>query len=351
MAVDTSTPAVAPKEVGRPRRSVLHRPEWGAFAGALIVWGIFAVIAGHRGFLTGLGTVNYLQVAAELGIVVVPVCLLMIAGEFDLSVGATVAASGVIVAYLVVNEKWDVGPAVAVAFGVALLIGLFNGLVTVRLGVPSFIVTLASHFMILGALVAYTTVLTGTTFIEGFPQNPAGNAGRGIIGHALTGFVGTVPASVFWWIGLTLVGTWILGKTAFGNWIYAAGGNPGAARNMGVPIGRVKILLFISTAFAATLLGVLQLLENGSGNVTNGVGLEFEAIAATVIGGTLLTGGYGSAIGAALGTFVFGVVSEGIFFTGINSNWFQAILGVMLLGAVLVNQVIRQQLNRARNAR
>jgi simple sugar transport system permease protein len=346
----TDTPTRSRPERATQRRNIgstlRHRPEWGAVAGTILVFGIFAVIARNRGFLTGLGTVNYLQVAAELGILVVPVCLLMIAGEFDLSIGSTAAASGVVVAYLVVDNHWSLIAALCAAFGLATVIGLFNGLVVVRTGVPSFIVTLASQFVVRGVTVAYTGVLTSSTLVEGLPQN----GGDNIVGHALAGRVGLVPASVFWWVGLTMLATWILAKTAFGNWIYGAGGDPAAARNVGVPVARVKVTLFVATSLAAAMLGAIMALETGSGDVGRATGYEFNAIAATVIGGTLLTGGYGSAIGAALGTLIFGIVSQGIFFTGIDSNWFQAILGTMLLGAVLINHYVRLRLLRPRRA-
>jgi simple sugar transport system permease protein len=149
--------------------------------------------------------------------------------------------------------------------------------------------------------------------------------------------------SIFWWLGLTLLAAWVLAQTRFGNWTFAAGGDAAAARSAGVPVGRVKVVLFCGTALSAALVGVLVVLGTGSADVLGGELKEFEAITAAVIGGALLTGGYGSVVGAAVGALIFGMVSQGIFFTGVAADWFQAVLGAMLLGAVLVNQLARKR--------
>lgn len=283
--------------------------------------------------MTRAGTINYLQVSAELGIVVVPVSLLMIAGEFDLSIGAMVGAAGIAVAYPL-SVGWPLIAAIACALAVAVLVGLFNGLLVVRTGLPSFIVTLATLYILRGVTIAVTNLLAHSTIVTGINKN----------GWFASLFAGTwhqIPASVFWWIGLTLIAGYVLARTAFGNWIYGTGGGTVAARNVGVSTRTVKVVLFVATACGATLLATIQVLQIGSADVSNGTGLEFQAVAASVIGGTLLTGGYGSALGAAIGALLFGMVSQGIFFTGIDYNWFQAVLGGMLLAAVLINHYIR----------
>jgi simple sugar transport system permease protein len=157
-----------------------------------------------------------------------------------------------------------------------------------------------------------------------------------------------VPASILWWVGLGILGTYVLLRTTFGNWIFGAGGDPVAARNVGVPVNRVKIILFMATAVASTLLAVIQVLDAGSADVLRGTLFEFQAIIATVIGGVLLTGGYGSVIGPMFGALIFGMVSQGIFFTGVNTDWFQVFLGAMLLIAVIVNNYIRNRAARSR---
>lgn len=328
------------RQVGILRR-LLTRPELGAVAGAIIVFTFFAVVAGDRGFLTSTGTISYLEVSAQLGIVVVPVALLMIAGEFDLSVGSMIGAAGMLLAIPMVEFGWPFWAALLLAFGVALLIGFFNGYLVVKTGLPSFIVTLASLFALRGATIGFTRLITGRTQVSGVEA-------EGFLATIFGGEIAGVPASIFWWLGLGALGTWILLRTTFGNWIFGTGGDPIAARNVGVPVNRVKILLFMSTAAGATLLAVLQVLDAASADVLRGTLFEFQAIIATVIGGVLLTGGYGSVIGPMFGALIFGMVNQGIFFTGVNTDWFQVFLGAMLLIAVIVNNYIRNRAARSR---
>jgi simple sugar transport system permease protein len=154
-------------------------------------------------------------------------------------------------------------------------------------------------------------------------------------------FVPGIPMSIVWCVGVAIVAGWVLTNTRFGNWIYASGGDADVARNVGVPVSRVKIILFIGTACAATLLATIQVMEAGSADTLRGTLKEFEAIIAAVIGGVLLTGGYGTVIGAILGALIFGFVQMGIFYTGIDTDWFKVFLGAMILIAVLVNNYIR----------
>jgi len=322
----------------RIARRVMARPELGAVAGLLLVFAIFSLVAGNRGFLTREGTLNYLEVAAQLGLVTVPVALLMIAGEFDLSVGAMVGASGVLLAILVTKYGWPLWAALLVTLGVAMLLGYINGYLVIRTGLPSFIITLGTMFVLRGATLGFTRLLTGVTVVSGVSAEVGSNS----LVKAFTGTPWGVPASIFWWLIVTLAATWVLQRTPFGNWIFGSGGDPVAARNVGVPVARVKIALFMATSTSAALLAMIQVLRYGSADVLRGTSLEFQAIAASVIGGTLLTGGYGSAVGAALGALIFGMVSQGIFFTGINTDWFQVFLGAMLVGAVLFNRFVRR---------
>jgi simple sugar transport system permease protein len=328
------------RRVGIMRR-LLARPELGAVAGAILVFAFFATVAGDRGFLSVTGTISYLEVSAQLGIVVIPVALLMIAGEFDLSVGSMIGAAGMLLAIPTAEFGWPLWAALILAFGVALVIGFLNGYLVVKTGLPSFIVTLASLFALRGATIGFTRLITGRTQVSGLEDS-------GFLAGIFAGEISGVPASIFWWLGLGALGTWILLRTTFGNWIFGTGGDPVAARNVGVPVNRVKILLFMATAAAATLLAVIQVLDAGSADVLRGTLFEFQAIIATVIGGVLLTGGYGSVIGPMFGALIFGMVNQGIFFTGVNTDWFQVFLGAMLLIAVIVNNYIRQRAARSR---
>lgn len=324
-------------------RKLLNRPELGAVAGAILVFAFFAVVAGDQGFLSKTGTISYLEVSAQLGIIAIPVALLMISGEFDLSVGSMIGAAGVLIAIPISEYGWPLWAALLLAFGVTLLVGFANGYVVVRTGLPSFIVTLASLFILRGATIGFTRLITGRTQVSGLKGETEGS----FLVPIFAGEIADIPVSIFWWVGLAALATWILMRTTFGNWIFGTGGNPVAARNVGVPVNRVKVLLFMATAASATLLAAITVLDAGSADVLRGELREFQAIIAAVIGGVLLTGGYGSVIGPMFGALIFGMVSQGIFFTGVNTDWFQVFLGAMLLIAVLVNNFIRKKASEA----
>jgi simple sugar transport system permease protein len=342
MAQSTTGAGTRVREVGALRRW-LTRPELAAVAGALLVFAFFALVAGDSGFLTGGGTASYLAVAAQLGIVTVPVAMLMIAGEFDLSVGSMVGAAGMIIAIAVSQYGWPLWAAVLLTFVVALGVGYFNGYVVIRTGLPSFIVTLGMLFALRGLTIGFTRLLTART------QIGLGDAGSGsVLTSIFAGSIGDFSASIIWWLALALLGTWVLQRTVFGNWIFGSGGDAVAARNVGVPVNRVKISLFMCTALSASLLAAIQVLDAGSADVLRGELVELQAIAAAVIGGVLLTGGYGSVVGALFGALIFGMVQQGIFFTGVSTDWFQVFVGVTLLVAVLFNNFIRKRASEAR---
>ena len=329
------------RDVGALRR-LLTRPELAAVAGSILVFAFFAVVAGDYGFLTTAGAASYLEVAAQLGIVAVPVALLMIAGEFDLSVGSMVGAAGMIIAISVSEYGLPLLVGVLLAFAVALVVGFLNGYLVIMTGLPSFIVTLGMLFALRGLTIGFARLLTGRT------QIGLGDSGSGVMQTLFAGSIGDFPVSIIWWFALAVLGTYVLQRTVFGNWIFGAGGDANAARNVGVPVSRVKITLFMCTAASAALLATIQVLDAGSADVLRGTLLELQAIAAAVIGGVLLTGGYGSVIGAVFGALIFGMVQQGIFFTGVSTDWFQVFVGVMLLIAVMFNNVIRRRAAEAR---
>lgn len=344
MDVPSKTEGTGPRAPVSAVAALLVRPELGAIAGAIVVFAFFAVIAGDDGFLTRQGAINYLEVASQVGILATAVTLLMIAGEFDLSVGSMIGAAGVLLALPVTELGWPLWLALAFTFASAVGIGLVNGLLVVRAGVPAFIVTLASLFILRGVTIGVTGLITDSTQVVGVNEALEGDPLFPFFSGTLWG----LPVSVYWWLGLTAVAAWVLAQMRFGNWTLSAGGDAAAARSSGVPVGRVKAVLFCVTALSAALVGVLVVLGTGSADVLGGELKEFEAITAAVIGGTLLTGGYGSVIGSAFGALIFGMVSQGIFFTGVAADWFQAVLGAMLLAAVLVNQFARRRALEAR---
>lgn len=335
-----------PLRVGLLRR-FLVRPETGAVAGSLAVWIFFALVAGSSGFLTSRGASSYLSVSAELAIQAVPVALLMIGGEFDLSVGSTVGACGMMIAILCTQYGWNVWAAIVAALAFAALIGLLNGYLVLRTGLPSFIVTLGTSYILLGATTGLTTVLTGLTVVNGVDQAPGFRSAHAVFATALGGGQ-QFPIEMLWALALVALATWLLLGTAFGNWIFGAGGDASAARNVGVPVTRVKILLFIGTALGSCLLAIIQVMSFTTADVLRGQGSEFYAIVSAVIGGVLLTGGYGSAIGALFGALAFGIVEEGIVFAGVDADWYKAVVGLILLLAVLLNSYVRKLALEAR---
>ena len=329
-------------------RRLLVRPETGAVAGAIAVWIFFAIVAGGSGFLTTRGASSYLSVSAELAIQAVPVALLMIGGEFDLSVGSIVGATGMIIAILSTQFGWNIWASIVVALIFAVLVGMLNGYLVIRTGLPSFIVTLGTAYILLGATTGITSIVTnGLTVVNGIDQAPGYNAAHAIFATALGGGE-QFPIEIIWALALVALATWLLLGTSFGNWIFGVGGDAHAARNIGVPVTRVKILLFIGTAVCSCLLAIILDVKFTNADVLRGQGNEFYAIVAAVVGGVLLTGGYGSAIGAMFGALVFGIVEEGIVFAGVNAEWYKAVIGLILLLAVLLNSYVRKLAMEAR---
>ena len=319
-------------------RRLLAAPELAPLAALLLVW-IFFAIAGGAAFRSIDGTAAWIDAAAPLGILAVAVALLMIGGEFDLSIGSIIGVSGMTLMLLTTEAGWPLAAAIPVTLVLCAAIGLANGLIVVRTTVPSFLVTLGTLFVLRGLTIALSRLITGRTQIGGLGAAVDYDFWRTI----LAGDVGPFRVMVMWWIAITLCAMWLLRRTRAGNWIYATGGNADAARNAGVPVRRVKVALFITTSVAAALIGIMQAVRFTGADALRGEGQEFRAIIAAVIGGTLLTGGYGSAIGAAIGALIFGMVQQGIVMTGADADWFQVFLGAMLIGAVLVNDTLRRR--------
>jgi simple sugar transport system permease protein len=342
---------------------LMRRPELGAVAGLVLVTVFFGLTANPAMFtLAGLMTV--LSPAAQLGILAIAAALLMIGGEFDLSIGSMIAFAGLIFGALIVVGDLPLLAAIVATFVFAGLMGAVNGQIVIRTRLPSFIVTLAFLFILRGlSLVGLKWATGGSTQLRGIGDK----AGTGVVrelfsGQALEGLfawlaqanliakfpngtptVTGVPVGVLWFLAIAALATYVLLRTRFGNWVFAAGGDPNAARNSGVPVNMVKTTLFVLTACAATLVAILTVLDAGSTDARRGFQKEFEAIIAAVIGGCLLTGGYGSAIGAFFGAIIFGMVSIGLTYTSFDSDWFQVFLGGMLLLAVLFNNFIRRK--------
>jgi simple sugar transport system permease protein len=322
---------------------IVDRPEVGAAIGLVVVWAFFAVLGGRSGFLTERGIASYLDIATQVGIVSTSVTLLLIAGEFDLSIGSIVGFCGMIVALGTTQGHWPLWLALAASLAFALLYGFGVGLLVVRIGVPSFIITLAGLFLLRGATIGFSRTIAQQPYIGGVKTA----IGDDPLQYLFSGpLIGSLDVSFAWWLGLTLVGSVVLAKTRFGNWALAAGGSAPAARASGVPVNRVKIILFMTVAASGWLLAVIQVLSLGSADSFRGQGKEFEAAITAVIGGTSLFGGAGSIIGTAIGALTLGVVRQGLFFAGVDYDWYQSILGLMLLAAVLINHYVRRNVSK-----
>jgi simple sugar transport system permease protein len=320
---------------------MMRRPEVGAALAALIIFVFFSTAT--DAFLTAGGVSTWLESSAQFGIMAVAVALLMIGGEFDLSAGTMVGTTGLIVGVLATHLHVNLWVAVLAALVAAALIGALNGWLVVRTRLPSFIVTLGTFFVLQGINLAGTKLITGQVSVQGFSDVPGFFDARWVFG-SFSQFGGfTLQVSVMWWLLLTAAATWVLLRTRAGNWIFAVGGDENSARQVGVPVMRTKIGLFMTTALAAWLVGMLQLFKTSTVQASTGVGQEFIYIICAVVGGCLLTGGYGSAIGAALGALIYGMTLQGIVFAQWDNNWLKAFLGVMLLGAVLVNNWVRRR--------
>jgi simple sugar transport system permease protein len=347
---------------------LMRRPELGAAAGLVLVALFFAIYANGSMFTLG-GVMTILAPAAELGILAISAAMLMIGGEFDLSIGSMVALAGLILGVGVAIFHLPFGVALLLSFVCAAMLGFVNGQIVIRTRLPSFIVTLAFLFIYRGlSLIGLKWATGGSTQLRGITEA----AGPGFLQDLFTGnaFAGPfawmtahgmiakfpngdptvtgVPVSILWFVAFALFATWILLAKRAGNWVFAAGGDPNAARNSGVPVDKVKTALFMLTALSAAMVAALQVMNTGSTDALRGNQKEFEAVIAAVIGGCLLTGGYGSAIGAFFGAIIFGMVSIGLTYTRFDSDWFKVFLGGMLLLAVLFNSFIRRKVTGER---
>ena len=369
MASDTTT--LAADERIRSESLVtrlMKRPELGAIGGLVLVT-VFFMITASPAMFTPQGVMNFMTPAAQLGILGIAAAMLMIGGEFDLSIGSMIAFAGLIFGVLVVNMGLPLILAIPLTMAFAAGIGALNGVIVLRTGLPSFIVTLAFLFILRGAsLVGLKLFTNGSTQLRGIREAVEGDwlaplfsgdafgglfrwmAGHGWIATLRSGTpsVPGVPVEILWFVGFALLATFVLLRTAWGNWIFATGGDRNAAENSGVPVRRVKIALFMLTACAAALIAIITVIDSGSTDARRGFMKEFEAIIAAVIGGCLLTGGYGSAIGAFFGAIIFGMVTIGLTYTSFDQDWFQVFLGGMLLLAVIFNNVIRKRVTGER---
>jgi simple sugar transport system permease protein len=327
-------------------RRLLLKPELGALIGAVIVFVFFAALSDV--FRSGSGVANWLDPASTIGIMAVAVALLMIGGEFDLSAGVMTGTAGLTTGLLSTYYGWNLWAAIVAALVLALAVGFANGYLVVRTGLPSFIITLGSYLMLQGLNLGITKVVTDTVQVGAIEQTTGYGLAKDVFASTVSVGGVSFQIAILWWLLITVVGSWVLLRTRFGNWTFAVGGDTPAARNVGVPARRTKITLFMTVSAAGWFVGTINAVRLTSVQANTGIGLELTYIVAAVIGGCLLTGGYGSVIGASLGALIFGMTSQGIVYAGWDADWFRFFLGAMLLLAVLANQFVRRYAEQTR---
>lgn len=324
-----------------PLRKLLGRPELGAIVGAVAVFVFFTFAADS--FLRASSLTTVLYAASTIGIMAVPVSLLMIGGEFDLSAGVMVTSSALVSSMFSYQMTANVWVGVLVSLLVTLGIGLFNGLMLTRTKLPSFIITLGTFLMLTGLNLGLTKLISGTVSTKTIADMEGFDSAKKLFASQLTLGGVNFKVTILWWFGLIAVATWILLRTRYGNWIFAVGGEEDAARAVGVPVRKTKIALYLGVGLGAWISGQHLLFSFDSVQSGEGVGNELIYIIAAVIGGCLITGGYGSAIGSAVGALIFGMTSKGIIYAEWEPDWFKFFLGAMLLLATLLNHWVRKR--------
>lgn len=312
---------------------LVRRPETGAILGLVVVYAFFAALGGPV-FLGAPGWSSFLNMAAEVGIIALPVGLLMIAGELDISVGAVLPASSLTVAIIAGHYDLPTWLGIVGGLSVGLFVGFVNGYLVSRTSIPSLIITIGTMFGTMGLTLGFTVMIAGSTGVFMTPDDTS----RLLLGQFMGGMF---RVTMIWWALFALVIFYLLHVSHWGNWIFALGGDRDSARNAGIPTGRVTIGLYMLSGFAAAFVGVSQVLTFQSAQVAAGQSFIFNSIMCVVIGGVLLTGGAGSVIGIVVGTLTFAIVNQGIFFSGLDPNFGSIIIGALLLAAVLSNDKFR----------
>ena len=309
-------------------KALLSRPEISALVMLVVVVLGFSLYAPQ--FMTFANLRVMFFAFPELGIVVLGVGILMIAGEFDLSVGSVFALCPMVI--IVATGRWGFDPVIAIFLGlaVAIAVGYLNGWITLSFNIPSFVTTLGMLFMARSAAV----VLSG-----GFPPSFPANFPSEIFVADL----GLFRATMIWFAGFAVVLGVMLHFSNLGNWIYATGGQPQAASDMGINTRRVKMMCFMLCSFLAGFAGMVTTFRLRSALPSLGEGVELQAIAAAVIGGTALTGGIGSIIGFVVGTGLIRVIDNGLVMARIDANWFKFAIGALTILAVILNTWVRRR--------
>lgn len=320
-AVHPATP-----EVGRagPLRRFLSWEGTGLLGVLVLVFVLLAFFAPN--FLTTGNLLNVLRQAAFFGIVAFAMSLVIISGEIDVSVGSQAALTSSLVGYMVVSLGWSMVLSCLVAIVVAVTLGAFVGWIRHIFNVPTFIGTLALYLALRGA-----AMLVTNTFPIPIESSKFFFWGTGK-------FFG-VPVAALYLVVAFVVVAFIANSTVFGRSVYAVGGNAKAAEVSGINVLKVRVMVMSMSAFTAAITGLLLTAQLSSGNSTVAIGLEFDAIAAAVIGGTLMSGGKGSVLGTLIGVLFVAILLNGMVLLGMNPYLQQVVRGALVLFAVLINVV------------
>jgi simple sugar transport system permease protein len=348
---------------------ILRRPEIGSFVVMLVIIVALAIASEGKSF-NALGLKNNIAIIAQYGIIATGAAVLMIAGEFDLSIGSMIGFAGMAMSMML---KWSLpfgmGEATPVTAFILTLVmtlalGWLIGTVVVRSGLSSFIVTLAFLFFLRGVTEVSFRLINKSTQISGLPDYKEESWFANLLGGDVFGWfydlwfmlggnlnrrgeqwVEGFDARFLWWLVIAGAAHFVLSRTQIGNWIYATGDNKEAARANGVPTNKVKIGLFMFTALCATMFAACQVFDTNTSDAAKGNLMELFAIAIAVVGGTLMTGGFGSVIGVVFGAITVGLVANAVFFIpAIDGAWFRVFLGGILLAAVFANERIRKRI-------
>lgn len=302
-------------------------PEFGVILAFSTIFMVFSLLAPK--FVSLRNLTGIFTIVSELGIITIGVAFLMIAGEFDLSVSSVYALSGFL--FVTLANSFNSLLALIITLMAAACIGFLNGTITLRAGIPSFITTLGTMMFLRGIMLAVTG---GRSVVYN---------GDLIVPTMLTRFIGRgFRPSHIWFLALALFFSLILTRTRYGNWVFATGGKKEVARAMGVNVNRVKVVNFMISSVMAGLAGCIVINRFGVANASFGMGMELEAIASAVIGGTFLMGGYGTIIGAFFGAFLMGMMRTGLVMVGAPAYWYQAFVGAILVIAATINIKLRR---------
>lgn len=310
---------------------VIRIPELMVLAALLIVIIGFVIMAPTT-FLSARNIGSVLTASAQLGVASIGASILIIAGEFDISVGSNYAFTGIAIGLLSTSAGLPTWIAILFGLVISTAIGLANGAITLGSRIPSFITTLGTWLVWFGL----TLALSKGYFVPVKAHDPLINAIGGLLGYQFY-------ASVFWWVGIGIIAIIMLGRTRLGNWIFAVGGNTEAARAVGVPATRVKLFAFGFMGFVAGVSALFTLGQQGSMAPLYGQNLALQAIAASVIGGCSLTGGAGSVLGAMLGAILMSMINGGLILAGAPTFWYQTFVGAIVIVAVIINTSISRR--------